>query len=89
MKDSTRWSALPNDVILTVAFFVPASSDFFAFLQAVRRFHRLPPLLERIWQLGCVKEHADLWPALKLSPVDGNLEQIYREAFQYVAKYYR
>ncbi|KAG9402100.1 hypothetical protein AC1031_007802 [Aphanomyces cochlioides] len=80
--------ALPDDVLLKTALFVEHPDDCFSFLEAVRAAGTLPGHLEHLWQLGHVKNHSDLWPALRLSADDEHLSEASRQDLKAVAKYY-
>ncbi|KAH9089553.1 hypothetical protein Ae201684P_007721 [Aphanomyces euteiches] len=80
--------ALSDDVLHKIALFIEHPDDCFSFLEAVRAAGTLPGHLEHLWQLGHVKNHSDLWPALRLSADDEHLSEASHQVLKAVAKYY-
>ncbi|KAG9411858.1 hypothetical protein AC1031_017491 [Aphanomyces cochlioides] len=84
-----KWNgpAIPAEVVLRTAFFIEDPSDVFAFLDALRPLNVLGPL-EHLWQLGLIKKHSEIWPALTLMLEDDAVQVTSRRSFRRFAKYY-
>ncbi|KAG9403204.1 hypothetical protein AC1031_005853 [Aphanomyces cochlioides] len=87
MVDRTTWSRLPPEIAIKLAFYIPSSVDFFAFLEAFSPTN-LPEPLEQIRQLGVVKKRSDLWPRICLNRDDEKLDPAFQQKLASVVKYY-
>ncbi|KAF0740083.1 hypothetical protein Ae201684P_016089 [Aphanomyces euteiches] len=84
-----KWNGpvIPAEVVLRTAFFIEDPSDVFAFLDALRPLNVLGPL-EYLWQLGLIKKHSEIWPALTLTLEDNAVQVTSRRSYRRFAMYY-